>query len=216
MRGPALPRGASTDLRARFERERRLLASFGEADGFVPILDAGESEHGAFVVMPFVAGGTLRDRLRREPLPHVLHFLGHGSVVDDKPVLGFVDADGEATWLPVELLAQQLKAGFRGVLRLIVLEACEGARPGAFATAAETLARAGADAVVAHLSTVKVDVARACSEHLYRALAGSDHAKGDVAVALNDIKTDNNRLTLDRTKDQLKSAEPYHFGTSRQ
>jgi sporulation protein YlmC with PRC-barrel domain len=38
----------------------------------------------------------------------------------------------------------------------------------------------------------------------------------NVAVALNDIKTDNDRLTLDRSKDQLKSAEPYHFGTSNQ
>jgi sporulation protein YlmC with PRC-barrel domain len=31
----------------------------------------------------------------------------------------------------------------------------------------------------------------------------------NVAVALNDLKTTNNRLTLDRTKDQLKSAQAY-------
>ena len=30
-----------------------------------------------------------------------------------------------------------------------------------------------------------------------------------VAVALNDIKMDNNRLTLDRTKEQLQSAQAY-------
>lgn len=68
----------------------------------------------------------------------------------------------------MELLAQQLKASLRGLLRLIVLEACEGARPGPFASAAETLVRAGADAV-AHLWPVKADVARACSAELYRA-----------------------------------------------
>ncbi len=50
--------------RARFERERRLLASFSEADGFVPLLDAGEAEGNPYLVMPFLEGGTLRDRLR--------------------------------------------------------------------------------------------------------------------------------------------------------
>ncbi len=49
---------------ARFERERRLLASLGEAQGFVPLLDAGSSGEGAWLVMPFVPGGTLRQRLR--------------------------------------------------------------------------------------------------------------------------------------------------------
>jgi sporulation protein YlmC with PRC-barrel domain len=33
----------------------------------------------------------------------------------------------------------------------------------------------------------------------------------DVAVKLNEIKTDNNRLTLDRTKDQLKQAANYQL-----
>lgn len=33
----------------------------------------------------------------------------------------------------------------------------------------------------------------------------------NVAVSINDIKTDNNRLTLNRTKDQLKSAPAYQL-----
>ena len=33
-----------------------------------------------------------------------------------------------------------------------------------------------------------------------------------VAVSLNDLKTDNNRLTLNRSKEQLQSAQTYHFG----
>jgi sporulation protein YlmC with PRC-barrel domain len=32
-----------------------------------------------------------------------------------------------------------------------------------------------------------------------------------VAVALNDLKTDNNRLTLDQSKSQLQSAQPYQL-----
>jgi tetratricopeptide (TPR) repeat protein/tRNA A-37 threonylcarbamoyl transferase component Bud32 len=53
----------------RFERERRLLAMFTAGEGFVPLLDAGAGPSGPFVVMPFMPGGTLRDRLRRGPLP---------------------------------------------------------------------------------------------------------------------------------------------------
>ncbi|HZU95489.1 MAG TPA: serine/threonine-protein kinase [Planctomycetota bacterium] len=49
--------------RARFDRERRLLGAFGEADGFVPLLDSGETREGPYLVMPIVAGGALRGRL---------------------------------------------------------------------------------------------------------------------------------------------------------
>jgi serine/threonine-protein kinase len=54
---------------ARFTRERRLLGTFTEDSGFVPLLDAGESPSGPFIVMPFVTGGTLRDRLNGKPWP---------------------------------------------------------------------------------------------------------------------------------------------------
>ncbi|HZV00429.1 MAG TPA: protein kinase, partial [Planctomycetota bacterium] len=59
----------SEQARARFGREARLLAAFGEADGFVPLLDHGECPEGPYLVMPFVEGGSLRDRLRGGPLP---------------------------------------------------------------------------------------------------------------------------------------------------
>ncbi len=53
---------------ARFERERRLLGGLGVGDGFVPLLDAGDSPQGPWIVMPLVSGGTLREKLRRGPL----------------------------------------------------------------------------------------------------------------------------------------------------
>src|SRR5271169_3198490 len=53
---------------ARFERERRLLSSLGNAEGFVGILDHGSSAEGAWLVMPLVTGGTLRKRLESGPL----------------------------------------------------------------------------------------------------------------------------------------------------
>src|SRR4029077_3869740 len=59
--------GAAQSL-ARFERERRLLESLGEKEGFVPLLDAGQTFDGPYLVMPFVEGGTLRTRLEKGPL----------------------------------------------------------------------------------------------------------------------------------------------------
>lgn len=57
---------ASPDGFARFERERRLLQSLGERDGFVELLDAGTGSLGPFIVMPLLTGGTLRARLVKE------------------------------------------------------------------------------------------------------------------------------------------------------
>ena len=53
---------------ARFEREQRLLENLGEEEGFVPLLGIGRVEQGPYIVMPFLAGGTLRDRLNPGPL----------------------------------------------------------------------------------------------------------------------------------------------------
>ena len=47
----------------RFERERRLLELLGEDEGFVPVLEQGESSRGPYIVMPFLPGGSLRERL---------------------------------------------------------------------------------------------------------------------------------------------------------
>ncbi len=49
----------------RFEREMRLQDSLGEREGFVPLIDAGDMGGIPYLIMPFLRGGTLRDRLRR-------------------------------------------------------------------------------------------------------------------------------------------------------
>ncbi len=64
-----LGRTPSPIERERFERERRILASFGAADGFVPLLDAGEERGHPYLVMPLLDGGTLRRRLEAGALP---------------------------------------------------------------------------------------------------------------------------------------------------
>ncbi len=131
---------------------------------------------------------AIMDRLRREPIPHVIHFLGHGGIdTGGRPALRLGDdADREEKWLAAEVLAQHLKAHSQGLLRLVVLEACEGAKPGAFASAAEIIAGAGADAVVAHLWPVRADVARTFSTELYRVLTEANY--GDVAFAANEAR----------------------------
>src|SRR5262249_42314675 len=135
---------------------------------------------------PDVDARALFDRLRRGKTPHVVHFLGHGGVdLAGKPVLRLADdEDGEEVWMTAEALARELSASFSEELRLVVLEACEGAKAGALGSAAEILAKAGADAVVAHLWPVKADAARVCSTEIYRALTGAERGLGDIGAAV--------------------------------
>ncbi len=63
-------RDPNGERRARFEREARLLARLArDESGFVPLLGHGLSKLGPWLAMPFLPGGTLRDRLDRGPLP---------------------------------------------------------------------------------------------------------------------------------------------------
>ncbi len=60
---------ADPEVLVGFDRERRLLSSLGERDGFVPVLDSGVDGARAFLVMPLLAGGTLRERMNGRALP---------------------------------------------------------------------------------------------------------------------------------------------------
>ncbi len=57
-------------FKARFEREIRLLRRL-QHPNIIPILDFGEAEGLAFIVMPFIATGTLHERLQNGPLDPV-------------------------------------------------------------------------------------------------------------------------------------------------
>ena len=169
---PTAAEPALAPLRAALDEPIRA----GELEWLPPITGARASRRHLF------------DSIRAAASPHVLHFLGHGGLDPNaRPVLRIGDEDGddEEKWVTVELLGQELAPLFRGDLRLVHLEACEGAAPGAFGSAAEILCRAGADAVVAHLWPVRAPAARACARDFYRALtAGSSAAKGDVVASL--------------------------------
>lgn len=181
---PREVRGAVRVLAIAPGSNEQALLSLREALG--PSIDAGEVEWLDPIAGPEIGARALFDRLRRGKSPHVVHFLGHGGIdLSGRPVLRLADdEDGEEVWITAEALARELSASFCEELRLVILEACEGAKAGALGSAAEILAKAGADAVVAHLWPVKADVARTCSAELYRALTAADRGQGDVGLAV--------------------------------
>lgn len=65
-----LPRQLANDPQfvARFQREAKLLAQL-QHPHILPVLDYGHAEGYAYIVMPFVQGGTLTDWLQGQPLP---------------------------------------------------------------------------------------------------------------------------------------------------
>lgn len=154
-----------------------------------PSLEVGELEWLTPLTGSHASRTYLLQRLRYKPAPHILHFIGHGGLDEaGHPILQLADKDGQESWLKVELLAKELEPLLREELRLVVLEACEGARPGALSSAASLLAQAGAGAVVAHLWPVRADVARRCSMTFYRSLTGTAMHQGDVARSLHDAR----------------------------
>jgi WD40 repeat protein len=58
-----------TEDPGRVRREARIQAGLGEKAGFIEFFDSGEAPGGCWLAMPFLEGGTLRDRLRTGPLP---------------------------------------------------------------------------------------------------------------------------------------------------
>lgn len=56
------------DFRARFDQEAHTIGAL-EHPHILPVIDYGEEDFGAFLVMRYVEGGTLEDRLQSGPLP---------------------------------------------------------------------------------------------------------------------------------------------------
>lgn len=150
-----------------------------------PAIDTGEVEWLEPITGPDISPKALFDRLRRGKTPHIVHFIGHGGIdMKGRPSLRLADdEEGEEVWMTAEALARELTPHFFEGLRLVILEACEGAKAGVLGSAAEELAKAGADAVVAHLWPVKADVARMCSTEMYRSLTATG-SWGDIGTSV--------------------------------
>lgn len=148
-------------------------------------IDSGEVEWLEPITGADIQPKTLFDRLRRGETPHIVHFIGHGGIdMKGRPSLRLADdEDGEEVWLTAEALARELTPHFFEGLRLVILEACEGAKAGVLGSAAEEFAKAGADTVVAHLWPVKADVARTCSTEMYRSLTAAG-SWGDIGTSM--------------------------------
>ncbi|HRI67727.1 MAG TPA: AAA family ATPase [Polyangium sp.] len=149
-------------------------------------IESGEIEWLEPITGSNIDAERLYARLRNGPVPHIVHFIGHGSVDSTgKPMLRLGDDDdGDPIWISAESFARELSAHFASTLRLVILEACEGARPGVFGSAAECFAKAGASAVIAHLWPVRAAMARTCSSILYRSLIVEKQTRGDIGAAI--------------------------------
>lgn len=169
---------------------------------------------------------ALQTRLRQGAV-HVLHFIGHGYF-DEKAQGGliFEDEAGQPTWMPAErfkVLLQDSKES----LRLIFLNACEGARGGrsdSFAGVAQQLVKQGLPAVLAMQFPVTDRAAIALSQAFYRALAEGCPIEAAVSEARKAIygldgspewgtpvffsRSDDNRMLLDKPRFERKPFEP--------
>jgi MinD-like ATPase involved in chromosome partitioning or flagellar assembly len=93
---------------------------------------------------------ALQQKLREGPW-HVLHFIGHGTMPDDREgALALTTEDGRRTqWLRASVFADLL---LQKQFSLVVLNSCDGSRTtnaGAFTSSASALVKRGVPAVVA-------------------------------------------------------------------
>jgi hypothetical protein len=103
--------------------------------------------------------------------PHVLHFIGHGQLKDDTPALALVKDTGEVDWCgPRDFVP--LFADWRP--RLVVLHACESAKPTTgpgFMSLAAHLVKQNIPAVVAMQFEISNDYATEFAARFYKFLA---------------------------------------------
>lgn len=133
--------------------------------------------------LPSPTLAALQDRLRQGPV-HMLHFIGHGyfDPDDNQGGLVFEGEDGGSLLVAAPRLATILQD--HDPLRLIFLNACEGARGGRtdpFGGMAQKLVQQGIPAVLAMQFEVSDGAAVTLSREFYEALA--DGLPVDAAVA---------------------------------
>ena len=184
------------------KRPLRVLGIGASPDDMSPVDLVAEADaltqhaavHESHLHVHWLAGSSWQD-LERELSSrpwHVLHFVGHGQQIEGG-VLFFADATGAAQVLGAVEFARLLSGASE--LRLVVLNACEGADDGLtpFSGLAQTLVRRGIPSVVAMQRAVTTDAARLFTEKFYTqlALAGSVEdavatARRSVSLALSD------------------------------
>jgi hypothetical protein len=131
----------------------------------------------------------LRRQLRRRRY-HALHFIGHGGFDDSRGegVLVFTEADGTGCWVSGERLGIDLHDA--ALMRLVVLNACEGARNDAadpFSGVAQSLVQQGIPAVVAMQFEISDSAAIAFAHGFYGAIADGMPIDASMGQARKDI-----------------------------
>ena len=145
------------------------------------------------VELRWVKGGSWRElqRVLRTEIWHVLHFVGHGSFdrIADKGIVYFCDDRGKSDPHNSTELNRILNKSKS--LRLVVLNACEGAsidNQDIFSSCAATLVRGGIPAVVAMQYVITDRAATEFARSFYEALADGlpvDTALGDARRAIS-------------------------------
>ena len=153
------------------------------------------------VELVWMEGHTWRDlqRVMRSATGswHILHFIGHGGF-DEMRNEGFIvlnNDDGTAHRLYASQLARLL-ARQRSSLRMVLLNACDGARAGVndmLSSTAATLINSGIPAVLAMQYEITNDGAVEFANAFYEALADNLPVDAAVAEARNAINLSNAR-----------------------
>ncbi|MBP8059757.1 MAG: SUMF1/EgtB/PvdO family nonheme iron enzyme [Chloroflexi bacterium] len=158
-------------------------------------------QRGGAIELVWLEGHTVNDlqralrRAERDPF-HIFHFVGHGSFDQqrDEGVLWLADVQGRAAPLMASQLARLL--GDHRPLRLVVLNACEGAQGSdldVFSSTAATLVRRGIPAVLAMQYEISDKAATLLAEWFYESLADGLPVDAAVAEARKAINLDNDR-----------------------
>jgi len=138
--------------------------------------------------------GALQKTLRKEKV-HIFHFIGHGKYFEDKQdgMLLLEDEKGRGRPTSGQYLGTILQDHYP--LRLVVLNACEGARTSAedpYAGVAQTLVRQGIHAVLAMQFVIFEDAAITFAKEFYSAIVDNYPVDAALSEARKAIFTSNN------------------------